>query len=120
MRLKSCFINLEGSIKIITKDGQRNVLELHAGDMYLHPASTSFPSRSEGSIVWLLNERAGQGYTTVYYGFVRTAIINYEVYFELNDIEKIYYLILKFYESLALRIGKCGQLWKQTHDLRIQ
>jgi 3-hydroxyanthranilate 3,4-dioxygenase len=33
------FYQLEGSITIITQEnGERNVLELHAGDMYLHPA----------------------------------------------------------------------------------
>jgi 3-hydroxyanthranilate 3,4-dioxygenase len=39
------FYQLEGSITIITQEnGERNVLELHAGDMYLHLQSTP-PSR---------------------------------------------------------------------------
>jgi 3-hydroxyanthranilate 3,4-dioxygenase len=39
------FYQLEGSITIITQEnGERNVLELHAGDMYLHPASTPSPT----------------------------------------------------------------------------
>jgi 3-hydroxyanthranilate 3,4-dioxygenase len=30
------FYQLEGSIQITQENGERNVLELHAGDMYLH------------------------------------------------------------------------------------
>jgi 3-hydroxyanthranilate 3,4-dioxygenase len=63
------FYQLEGSITIITQEnGERNVLELHAGDMYLHLQSTP-PSRSEGSI-GLVIERKEQdkAILTVYCG----------------------------------------------------
>jgi 3-hydroxyanthranilate 3,4-dioxygenase len=43
------FYQLEGSITIITQEnGERNVLELHAGDMYLHLQSTPFPITFRG------------------------------------------------------------------------
>jgi 3-hydroxyanthranilate 3,4-dioxygenase len=65
------FYQLEGSITIITQEnGERNVLELHAGDMYLHPAKVPHsPSRSEGSI-GLVIERKEQdkAILTVYCG----------------------------------------------------
>jgi 3-hydroxyanthranilate 3,4-dioxygenase len=43
------FYQLEGSITIITQEnGERNVLELHAGDMYLHPAKYPIPITFRG------------------------------------------------------------------------
>ena len=46
------FYQLEGSIKvIIQEEGERKEMELHAGDMYLHPAKVPHsPVRSAGSI----------------------------------------------------------------------
>jgi 3-hydroxyanthranilate 3,4-dioxygenase len=108
------FYQLEGSITIITQeDGQRNVLELHAGDMYLHPAKVPHsPSRSEGSIGLVIErKRAGQGYTDGLLWFCENCNHKlHEVYFELNDIEKDFLPHFKsFYESLEARTcDKCG------------
>jgi hypothetical protein len=98
------------------------VLELHAGDMYLHPKSTPFPSRSEGSI-GLVIERKEQdkAILTVYCGIESCNHKLHEVYFELNDIEKTLFLILNTFKSLALRTVKnVEQLWKQIHDLSLK
>jgi 3-hydroxyanthranilate 3,4-dioxygenase len=55
------------------------MLELHAGDMYLHPAKVPHsPSRSEGSIGLVIETKRGQGYTDTWY--CRAAIINYMRY----------------------------------------
>jgi 3-hydroxyanthranilate 3,4-dioxygenase len=74
------FYQLEGSITIITQGWRTQCLELHAGDMYLHPAKVPILS-AEGSI-GLVIERKGQdkAILTVYCGFVRAAIINYMRY----------------------------------------
>jgi 3-hydroxyanthranilate 3,4-dioxygenase len=108
------FYQLEGSITIITQEnGERNVLELHAGDMYLHPAKVPHsPSRSEDSIGLVIErKRAGQGYTDGLLWFCDNCNHKlHEVYFELNDIERDFLPHFKnFYESLALRTCvKCG------------
>jgi 3-hydroxyanthranilate 3,4-dioxygenase len=71
------FYQLEGSITIITQEnGERNVLELHAGDMYLHPAKVPH-SRSEGSIGLVIERKRAE---TALLWFVRAAIINYMRY----------------------------------------
>jgi hypothetical protein len=75
------FYQLEGSITIITQEnGERNVLELHAGDMYLHPAKYPILPRSEGSIGLVIERKADKAILTVYCGIVRAAIINYMRY----------------------------------------
>lgn len=108
------FYQLEGSIKVITQeDGKRNVLELHAGDMYLHPAKVPHsPVRSENSIGLVIErKRAGQGYTDGLLWFCESCNHKlHEVYFELNDIEKDFMPHFdSFYKSEALRTcEKCG------------
>ncbi|WP_339919180.1 3-hydroxyanthranilate 3,4-dioxygenase [uncultured Flavobacterium sp.] len=108
------FYQLEGSIKVITQeDGERNVLELHAGDMYLHPAKVPHsPVRSEDSIGLVIErKRAGQGYTDGLLWFCESCNHKlHEVYFELNDIEKDFMPHFdSFYKSEALRTcEKCG------------
>ncbi|SEA83574.1 3-hydroxyanthranilate 3,4-dioxygenase [Flavobacterium gillisiae] len=108
------FYQLEGSIKVITQeDGERNVLELHAGDMYLHPAKVPHsPVRSENSIGLVIErKRAGQGYTDGLLWFCESCNHKlHEVYFELNDIEKDFMPHFdSFYKSEALRTcEKCG------------
>jgi 3-hydroxyanthranilate 3,4-dioxygenase len=60
------FYQLEGSIKIvIQEEGVRKEMELHAGDMYLHPANVPHsPVRSAGSIGLVIErKRVGKGFT---------------------------------------------------------
>lgn len=108
------FYQLEGSIKVITQeDGERNVLELHAGDMYLHPAKVPHsPVRSPDSIGLVIErKRAGQGYTDGLLWYCENCNHKlHEVYFELNDIEKDFLPHFEgFYKSLTLRTcKKCG------------
>jgi 3-hydroxyanthranilate 3,4-dioxygenase len=108
------FYQLEGSIKVIVQDdGERKELELHPGDMYLHKAKTPHsPVRSEGSIGLVIErKRAGKGFTDGLLWYCDNCNHKlYEVYFELNDIEKDFLPHFKhFYNSLALRTcEKCG------------
>jgi len=102
------FYQLEGSIQvIIQEDGKRKVMDLHAGDMYLHPAKTPHsPVRSEGSIGLVIErKRAGKGYTDGLLWFCDNCNTKlHEVYFELNDIEKDFLPHFKtFYNSLEHR-----------------
>jgi len=109
------FYQLEGSIKVIVQDeGVRKELELHAGDMYLHPAKTPHsPIRSEGSIGLVVERvRAGKGFTDGLLWFCENCNNKlYEVYFELNDIEKDFLPHYEhFYNSEKLRTCKeCGK-----------
>ncbi|MET0760044.1 MAG: 3-hydroxyanthranilate 3,4-dioxygenase [Flavobacterium sp.] len=108
------FYQLEGSIKLIVQeDGERKEMELHAGDMYLHPAKTPHsPVRSEGSIGLVIERRReAQGYTDGLLWFCEKCNHKlYEVYFELNDIEKDFMPHFKhFYNSKKLRTcTNCG------------
>jgi 3-hydroxyanthranilate 3,4-dioxygenase len=108
------FYQLEGSIKVIVQeDGERKELELHAGDMYLHPAKMPHsPVRSEGSIGLVIErKRAGKGYTDGLLWYCDTCNHKlHEVYFELNNIEKDFMPHFEhFYSSLALRTcEQCG------------
>jgi 3-hydroxyanthranilate 3,4-dioxygenase len=110
------FYQLEGSIKVfIQDDGQRRELELNAGDIYLHPAHTPHsPVRSEGSIGLVIErKRAGQGFTDGLLWFCDQCNHKlYEVYFELNDIEKDFLPhYRRFYGSLGLRTCEsCGHV----------
>jgi 3-hydroxyanthranilate 3,4-dioxygenase len=86
------FYQLEGSIKVVIQDGVRKEMELNAGDMY-HPAKTPHsPVRSEGSIGLVIErKRAGQGCVDGLLWFCDNCNHKlHEVYFELNDIEKIF------------------------------
>ena len=108
------FYQLEGSIKVIVQDnGQRKEMELHAGDMYLHPVKTPHsPLRSEGSIGLVIErKRAGMGYTDGLLWFCDNCNHKlHEVYFELHNIETDFLPHFKhFYSSEALRTcEKCG------------
>jgi 3-hydroxyanthranilate 3,4-dioxygenase len=108
------FYQLEGSIQvIIQEDGERKVMDLHAGDMYLHPPKTPHsPVRSEGSIGLVIErKRAGQGYTDGLLWFCDNCNTKlHDVYFELNDIEKDFLPHFKnFYNSLEHRTcSNCG------------
>ncbi|MDQ7959503.1 3-hydroxyanthranilate 3,4-dioxygenase [Flavobacterium lindanitolerans] len=110
------FYQLEGSIKvIIQEDGERREMELHAGDMYLHPAKTPHsPVRSAGSIGLVIErKRAGKGYTDGLLWFCENCNHKlYDVYFELNDIEKDFLPHFQhFYNSKTLRTcTKCGTI----------
>ncbi|OAB31426.1 3-hydroxyanthranilate 3,4-dioxygenase [Flavobacterium fryxellicola] len=108
------FYQLEGSIKvIIQEDGARKEMELHAGDMYLHPAKTPHsPVRSENSIGLVIErKRAGLGFKDGLLWFCDKCNTKlHEVYFELYDIEKDFLPHFKhFYSSEKLRTcTKCG------------
>ena len=108
------FYQLEGTIKIIVQDdGERKEMELHAGDMYLHPAKTPhLPLRSQGSIGLVIErKRAGLGYTDGLLWFCDHCNHKlHEVYFELLDIEKDFLPHFRhFYGSEKLRTcTNCG------------
>jgi len=108
------FYQLEGSIKVFVQDeGERKEMELNAGDMYLHPGKVPHsPVRSEGSIGLVVERvRAGRGFTDGLSWFCDNCNNKlYEVFFELNDIEKDFLPHYKhFYNSEELRTcDKCG------------
>lgn len=108
------FYQLEGSIKVIVQDGSDRIeLDLHAGDMYLHPAKTPHsPIRSEGSIGLVIErKRAGKGFTDGLLWFCDNCNTKlHEVYFEPNDIETDFLSHFEnFYSSEELRTcKKCG------------
>lgn len=108
------FYQLEGSIKVIIQEnGERKEMELHAGDMYLHPAKVPHsPVRSEGSVGLVIERiRAGKGFTDGLLWFCDNCNHKiHEVYFELNDVEKDFLPHFKtFYNSEELRTcSQCG------------
>ncbi len=108
------FYQLEGSIKVIVQDqGVRKEMELHAGDMYLHPAKMPHsPVRSENSIGLVIErKRAGKGFTDGLLWHCENCNHKlYEVYFELHDIEKDFLPHYQhFYQSEELRTcNACG------------
>ncbi len=108
------FYQLEGEIQLIVQEDEvRRELIMKAGDMYLHPAKTPHsPVRSEGSIGLVVErKRAGQGFTDGLLWYCENCNHKlYEVYFELNDIEKDFLPHFKhFYNSKDLRTcTKCG------------
>lgn len=108
------FYQLEGSIKVIVQeDGQRKEMELHAGDVYLHPGKMPHsPVRSAGSIGLVVErKRAGKGFTDGLLWFCENCNHKlHEVYFELHDIEQDFLPHYKhFYNSEQLRTcEQCG------------
>ena len=108
------FYQLEGSIKvIIQEDGERKEMELHAGDMYLHPAKVPHsPVRSEGSLGLVIErKRAGRGFTDGLLWYCDNCNNKlHDVYFELHDIEKDFLPHFNnFYRSEALKTcNNCG------------
>ncbi|MCT8339441.1 3-hydroxyanthranilate 3,4-dioxygenase [Flavobacteriaceae bacterium TK19130] len=110
------FYQLEGHIKVaIQEDGEKKVMELGPGDMYLHPAKVPHsPMRGENSIGLVVErKRAGEGYTDGLLWFCDNCNHKlYEVYFELEDIEKDFLPhFKKFYNSEELRTcDNCGEV----------
>lgn len=110
------FYQLEGSIKVIVQEnGERKEMELHAGDMYLHPAKMPHsPVRSENSIGLVIErKRAGKGFTDGLLWHCENCNHKlYEVYFELHDIEKDFLPHYQhFYNSEDLRTcNHCGTI----------
>ena len=108
------FYQLEGSIEVVVQDeGERKVMALNAGDMYLHPPKVPHsPVRSEGSLGLVIErKRAGLNFTDGLLWHCDNCNNKlHEVYFELNDIEKDFLPHFKnFYNSKALRTcSNCG------------
>lgn len=108
------FYQLEGTIEVhIQEDGKKKVMELHPGDMYLHPAKVPHsPVRHEGSI-GLVIERKRAALE------IKDGLLWYcdscnsklhEVYFKLENIEIDFLKHFKaFYSDLHKRTCKvCG------------
>ena len=110
------FYQLEGSIKVVIQlDGERQEMELSAGDMYLNPAKIPHsPIRSEGSIGLVIErKRAGKGFTDGLLWFCEKCNHKlHDVYFELQDIEKDFLRhYQQFYTSVKLRTcTNCGTI----------
>lgn len=108
------FYQLEGSIVVyIQEDGIKKAMELHPGDMYLHPAKVPHsPSRTANSIGLVIErKRAGKGYHDGLLWFCEQCNHKlHDVYFELNNIEKDFLPhFTHFYNSEELRTCKdCG------------
>lgn len=108
------FYQLEGTIKVaIQEDGEKKVMELGPGDMYLHPAHVPHsPMRSEGSVGLVVErKRAGKGFTDGLLWHCDNCNHKlYDVRFELHDIEKDFLPHFKhFYGSEELRTcDQCG------------
>ena len=108
------FYQLEGNIQvIIQEDGERKVMELGPGDMYLHPAKVPHsPSRSAGSIGLVVErKRADIDAKDGLLWFCDNCNNKlHEVYFPLHDIEKDFLKHFKhFYGSKELRTcDNCG------------
>jgi 3-hydroxyanthranilate 3,4-dioxygenase len=108
------FYQLEGNIQVIVQDeGERKVMELGPGDMYLHPARTPHsPARGENSIGLVIErKRAGSGYKDGLLWFCDNCNNKiHEVYFELLDVEKDFLPHFKdFYNSEMHRTcDNCG------------
>lgn len=108
------FYQLEGNIQvIIQEEGERKVMELGPGDMYLHPAKVPHsPVRGDNSIGLVIErKRSGQGYTDGLLWFCDNCNHKlHEVYFELHDVEKDFLPHFKeFYASEAHRTcDNCG------------
>lgn len=108
------FYQLEGSIEVhIQEDGERKLMQLNPGDMYLHPAGIPHsPVRSEGSIGLVIErKRVNQGFTDGLLWYCDNCNHKlHEVYFELNNIEKDFLPHFEhFYNSEKLRTCEnCG------------
>jgi len=108
------FYQLEGTIEVaIQEDGQKKVMKLGPGDMYLHPAKVPHsPSRSEGSIGLVIErkrtDRAGKDGLLWFCDTCNHKL--HEVYFPLDNIETDFLKHFKhFYNSEELRTcDNCG------------
>ncbi|KAA3619093.1 MAG: 3-hydroxyanthranilate 3,4-dioxygenase [Flavobacterium sp.] len=108
------FYQLEGNIEvIIQEDGERKVMKLGPGDMYLHPAKVPHsPARSAGSIGLVVErKRTDLDAKDGLLWFCDNCNNKlHEVYFPLHDIETDFLKHFKeFYGSKELRTcDKCG------------
>jgi 3-hydroxyanthranilate 3,4-dioxygenase len=98
------FYQLEGEITVyIQEDGQKKAMKLSAGDMYLHPSKIPHsPNRSENSIGLVIEKKRNHlGLKDGLQWYCDNCNnLLYEVYFELNNIEKDFQLHFKsFYSS---------------------
>jgi len=108
------FYQLEGTIEVhIQEDGKKKVMELHPGDMYLHPAKVPHsPVRHKGSI-GLVIERKRTALEPkdglLWYCDTCNSKLH-EVYFKLENIETDFLKHFKaFYSDLDKRTCKvCG------------
>lgn len=110
------FYQLEGEIEVnIQVDGEKKVMKLGPGDMYLHPAKIPHsPARSEGSIglVIELKRTDADGKDGLLWFCDNCNHKLHEVYFPLEDIEKDFLAHFKeFYSSEKMRTcDNCGEV----------
>jgi 3-hydroxyanthranilate 3,4-dioxygenase len=105
------FYQLEGEITVyIQENGEKKAMKLKAGDMYLHPAKIPHsPNRSENSIGLVIEKK--RNHLNMKDGLQwycdNCNHLLYEVYFELNNIEKDFQFHFKnFYTSEEHRTCK--------------
>lgn len=110
------FYQLEGNIQVaIQENGEKKVMELGPGDMYLHPAKVPHsPGRSEGSIGLVIERKRVdlEGEDGLLWFCDNCNNKLYEVYFPLSDIETDFLKHFNhFYNSEELRTcDKCGTI----------
>lgn len=108
------FYQLEGTIEVaIQEEGEKKVMKLGPGDMYLHPAKVPHsPARSDGSIGLVIERKRADldGKDGLLWFCDNCNHKLYEVYFPLNDIEKDFLKHFNhFYNSKELRTcDNCG------------
>ena len=108
------FYQLEGNIEVIIQDeGQRRVMKLGPGDMYLHPAKVPHsPVRGDNSIGLVIERKRIdlEGKDGLLWFCDNCNNKLHEVYFPLNDVEKDFLIHFKnFYGNKALRTcNSCG------------
>lgn len=108
------FYQLEGNIQVaIQEDGEKKIMDLGPGDMYLHPAKMPHsPSRSEGSIGLVIERKRVdlKGKDGLLWFCDNCNNKLHEVYFPLNNIETDFLKHFNlFYNDEDLRTcGKCG------------
>ena len=108
------FYQLEGNIEVASQeDGNKKVMKLGPGDMFLLPAKIPHsPGRSEGSVGLVVERvRMGTGMNDGLLWFCDSCNHKlHEVYFELLDVEKDFQPHFKeFYTSEELRTcDNCG------------
>lgn len=109
------FYQLEGEIQIgLQVDGEKQVVHLSAGDVFLVPAGVPHsPARSEGSVglvVEIKNKKGKKDGLMWYCDHCNNLL--HKVYFPLEDIEKDFLKHFKdFYHSEVLRTcSNCGEI----------
>ena len=110
------FYQLEGEISIfVQENGEKKVMKLFAGDMFLLPAKVPHsPVREKNSIGLVVErKRNGKDFPDGLLWYCQNCNHKlYEVYFALSDIEKDFLLHFKhFYNSEKLRTcTNCGTI----------